>query len=171
MQFASIYLIANSQDLGYFIKALALFSKVLNGWYLPWNTRNLITKIDYKIIKRLIKQRLHPVKYGNKFPEYINECFNRYCDDMMVAKLNIHALDQHYSGFFSQFVIKSNEFKLLSLDNVIKLFRNVRTIKSYDSGIVGEAHLARIKDKHDIKLHRITITGSNIDDNVLFKTS
>ena len=46
-QFASIILMATNDDLRYFIKALSLFSKVLNGWYLPWNIR--VSYKEYRI--------------------------------------------------------------------------------------------------------------------------
>lgn len=157
------------------MKALTLFSKILNGWYLRRDVRNSITKMDYKIIKRLIKQRIDPHRYKSKFPKYIDECFNRYCDNMSVAKLNIAALDHHYGGLFSEFVTKANGVKLLSYDKVNKLFENAWTIKSYDNGSVDENHLEHvlefltsINDANN-KLRRITITGDNIDDNMLLR--
>ena len=59
LQFRSIHLMTERQDLRYFIKALTLFGKVLNGWYLQWSIRESIKKVDYRIIKKLISKRIN----------------------------------------------------------------------------------------------------------------
>ena len=99
-----IRLMESNEDMRYFIKALSLFNKVISGWYLRCKEMENITSTDYKIIKRLIKQKISDGMYRNKFPEYINECFQRFCQNQVQIKLNIDALMHHYNGFYEDFV-------------------------------------------------------------------
>ena len=61
--------------------------------------------------------------------------------------------------------------KLLVFDTVLKLFKNVRTIKCYKSGLVNDKYLqyvldvlVKIENQNNSDLQSITITGKDLED-------
>lgn len=99
LKFKSIRLMEPSQNYQLFIKALSLFNHVVKAKKLPFEIRDSITKIDYKIIKSLMRHYMTNVEYKNRSPNYINNLFKSFCDSKKNIYINIAWMNKQYPGF------------------------------------------------------------------------
>ena len=109
LEFVSIRLMAENQDLRYFIKALTLFGKALNGWYLKWDVRDAIyhdfvtelnglQSLKFDVVVNLFKNVESIKSYANKlvndeYLQYVLDFLSKYKDNdgMSLKQITITA--------------------------------------------------------------------------------
>ena len=192
LRFVSIYEIGHTKCKNYrhFIKALVLFDNAIKGN--PLNTDNesyhktVTTKIDYKIISRLIDNYLKIKQH--KFPTYINETFRVFCYEKSIIWIDLNYMRIYYKGFMDHFISqrlqKSQDIKnsnkngnlgdtndnnklyllLLKYNFIVSLFKNCKEIiVSNDMELINihsdgyDDILSMIDDLKESQLNQIKI--------------
>eukprot|EP01084_Bolivina_argentea_P251916 422699_1 len=179
LQLRSIRIVSNRHNYKHFVKALTLFNKIIAATRLSPNEIKKVTQTDYKAIVGMIKH--HIGEKTNKFPEYINACFDQLVCNKSVIRVNIEYMKLQYPLFYQIFVdknhdiyfVKSLDNNLLAFDFIANLFQQCVEISSIETdseenAFSGQAHmylssliniLNKINKNEKSKLNTIRIFG------------
>jgi len=169
MDIQSIRIIQENEDHKLFIKAMRLFNKVTNATILSVMERCERTESDFIIIHRLINNY-------NNFPSYMNESFREFCASKRRIRMDTYCLkDNRYYNKYEPLFIHKYHKNLLKFDYITKLFPNVETIESWDTGNITSLYLTALKNmliiinksNKDNKLKKIIIHCDPMDEKLL----
>ena len=128
LQICTIRLLSNEnvwQNYSYFVKSLLVLDRAITGNVLIGRK---VTRADYKIINALIQQKIDHSELKEKqmksvrFPDYINELFEVFCNERKVITIDLKYLNSGYPLFKQQLLRTEKADNLLALNNICKIF-------------------------------------------------
>eukprot|EP01083_Nonionella_stella_P156610 507381_1 len=160
LEFKSIWLINEQQNLQPFIRALSLFSIVINGQgQIDKKKYRKPVEWYYKIVCGLLKEMKD--EKANKCPKYIKACFKKLLDSRQYVKVNLFGMWK-YEAFMPMFIDQDMPC-LPRIEYICELFGNCTKIVCYMNYIAISKHfmkhligiLKKIGDDELIKLKEI----------------
>merc|ERR1712176_783627 len=92
---------------------------------------------DYQIISNLISSKI--LNRKSKYPRYIVQCFDKFCSDQSMIKINLKSLYNFSNDFCS---IKCPN--LLLFDNLCILFKKCQVIHCGSTGVINALYLSSL---------------------------
>eukprot|EP01084_Bolivina_argentea_P286271 491059_1 len=136
LQFRSIRLVKEKQNLFFYIKALSLFNIVIDGERLYEHVRKekFVKSINfyYKIISGLLSS-----SSSSKYPLYIEKCFDKLRNEKKMINIDLHRMNKYYGSFKKMLFVNPKCKYLLSFQKILNVFPNCThiTFKKQDSDV------------------------------------
>ena len=157
LQLISIRSMIMNEKYKQFISPFTYFQKIMSGK----DILQILWDNDYLIISNLISSKI--INKKSNYSEYIIHCFNKYCNEQKVIKINLNWLYNFTNNF-----IHLKVQNLLLFDNLSILFKNCEIIYCSSIGIINSLYFNELikilihinvdRNKHK-KLKKIILSG------------